>query len=403
MPFSKASKLIASTLLTAPSFVNALHYNSQVFFLFRESAIEEINCGKKVLSRIAHVCTNDKGGSHKFSNKWTTFIKARLNCSVPGEYPFYFDEIQSTSDIINGYYHIINRTVEERNQLIKQNDLMSANINLDSYAPYSSMLSTASAAVGQRDQLIYGVFTTNENALTGSAVCAYSMREIERVFRESAFKGQYNGDSNGNWLPIPASKTPSPRPGQCNRNQTDEKSLHFIKENPLLDEAVHPEFGGPILISSNVNYRYTKIAIDPQVEVITNEAEDKQFYDVMFIGTNDGRVIKALNAGSSPKLNSRAQSPAKTKSDGGQIAPNNVPVILEEIQVLKDRLPITDLRVERGGLESKLIVFSQNEIRAIPLFKCNRKARNCAECVALQDPYCAWDTAKQSCSGSKSR
>lgn len=148
--------------------------------------------------------------------------------------------------------------------------------------------------LGQREQLIYGVFTTNENALTGSAICVYSIREIERVFRESAFKGQYNGDSNGNWLPIPQSKTPTPRPGQCyNRNnQTDEKSLHFIKENPLLDEAVQPEFNGPILISSNVNYRYTKIAIDPQIEAITSEPDDKQFYDVMFIGTNDGRVIK---------------------------------------------------------------------------------------------------------------
>lgn len=25
---------------------------------------------------------------------WTTFLKARLNCSIPGEFPFYFDEIR---------------------------------------------------------------------------------------------------------------------------------------------------------------------------------------------------------------------------------------------------------------------------------------------------------------------
>ena len=25
---------------------------------------------------------------------WTTFSKARLNCSLPGEFPFYYDEIQ---------------------------------------------------------------------------------------------------------------------------------------------------------------------------------------------------------------------------------------------------------------------------------------------------------------------
>ena len=30
-------------------------------------------------------------------DNWTTFVKARLNCSIPGEYPFYFDEIQGMS------------------------------------------------------------------------------------------------------------------------------------------------------------------------------------------------------------------------------------------------------------------------------------------------------------------
>lgn len=28
---------------------------------------------------------------------WTTFSKARLNCSLPGEFPFYYDEIQGAA------------------------------------------------------------------------------------------------------------------------------------------------------------------------------------------------------------------------------------------------------------------------------------------------------------------
>ena len=44
-----------------------------------------------VFSRVARVCKNDAGGAHKFRNKWTTFLKSRLNCSVPGDRPFYFD------------------------------------------------------------------------------------------------------------------------------------------------------------------------------------------------------------------------------------------------------------------------------------------------------------------------
>lgn len=48
-------------------------------------------------SRIARVCKNDPGGTHILKDNWTSFIKARLNCSLPGEYPFYFDDIQGVA------------------------------------------------------------------------------------------------------------------------------------------------------------------------------------------------------------------------------------------------------------------------------------------------------------------
>ncbi len=52
---------------------------------------------KAVYSRVARVCKGDRGGPHKFKNKWTTFVKARLNCSLDGDVPFYFNEIQATA------------------------------------------------------------------------------------------------------------------------------------------------------------------------------------------------------------------------------------------------------------------------------------------------------------------
>jgi len=47
-----------------------------------------------VFSRVARVCTSDAGGARVLRNTWTSFFKARLNCSVPGDFPFYFDEIR---------------------------------------------------------------------------------------------------------------------------------------------------------------------------------------------------------------------------------------------------------------------------------------------------------------------
>jgi len=83
--------------LNQPNFVNSLHNEDHVYFFFRETAVEYVNCGKRVYSRVARVCKNDKGGPHKFRNHWTSFVKARLNCSIPGDFPFYFDEIREYS------------------------------------------------------------------------------------------------------------------------------------------------------------------------------------------------------------------------------------------------------------------------------------------------------------------
>lgn len=54
-----------------------------------------------VYSRVARICKNDMGGSQRVLEKhWTSFLKARLNCSVPGDSFFYFDVLQSITDII---------------------------------------------------------------------------------------------------------------------------------------------------------------------------------------------------------------------------------------------------------------------------------------------------------------
>lgn len=47
-----------------------------------------------VYSRVARVCKYDRGGPHRYRNRWTSFLKSRLNCSVTGDFPFYFNEIR---------------------------------------------------------------------------------------------------------------------------------------------------------------------------------------------------------------------------------------------------------------------------------------------------------------------
>lgn len=55
-----------------------------------------------VVSRVARVCKNDVGGSPRVLEKqWTSFLKARLNCSVPGDSHFYFNVMQAVTGVVS--------------------------------------------------------------------------------------------------------------------------------------------------------------------------------------------------------------------------------------------------------------------------------------------------------------
>ncbi|XP_037082709.1 semaphorin-1A-like isoform X1 [Pollicipes pollicipes] len=318
--------------LNAPSFVGSMEHGDHVYFFFRETAVEYINCGKRAYSRVARVCKKDRGGSYKYKNKWTSFLKSRLNCSIPGEYPFYFDEIQSISTVQSGVYG------------------------------------------GRPEEILYAVFTTPSNSIPGSAICAFRMADIVDTF-DGAFKHQQN--MNSNWLPLKSSQVPQPRPGLCvnDSRRLSDVHLNFIQSHPLMDAAVPALHGRPLLVSTSLRHRFTKIAVDPQVA-----AADGTLYDVLFIGTDDGRVLKAVNAAS------------------GSASVRAEPVLVEELEVFPSGAAITNLLVSRQPAgPARLVAVTDSEVRALPLYRCGDKAVRCADCVRLQDPYCGWEAAGQRC------
>ncbi|XP_071400455.1 semaphorin-6B-like, partial [Centroberyx affinis] len=84
-----------------PYFVSAVEWGPHIYFFFREMAMEFNYLEKVMVSRVARVCKRDLGGSQRVLEKqWTSFLKARLNCSVPGDSHFYFNLLHSTSPII---------------------------------------------------------------------------------------------------------------------------------------------------------------------------------------------------------------------------------------------------------------------------------------------------------------
>ncbi|XP_039278036.1 semaphorin-1A isoform X2 [Nilaparvata lugens] len=321
-----------SMSLNAPNFVSSMTQGDFVYFFFRETAVEYINCGKSVFSRVARVCKYDRGGPHRFRNRWTSFLKSRLNCSVQGDFPFYFNEIQSTTELIEGTYGSVST------------------------------------------QLLYAVFTTPANSIGGSAVCAFALQDISDTF-EGNFKEQ--SELNSNWLPVQSVKVPDPRPGQCvNDSRTlPDLTLNFIKTHSLMDESVPSFFRQPIIIRTSFHYRFTQIAVDPQIKTPGGKA-----YDVLFIGTDYGMVLKTVNADSADSIE-RVN-----------------PVLIEEIQVFPSNVSIRSLKVMRtDNQEGRLIVVSDTEVLSLRLHRCDKVTSGCSECVALQDPYCAWDKTVSKC------
>lgn len=162
-------------------------------------------------SRIARVCKKDTGGKNILSQNWSTYLKARLNCSIPGEFPFYFNEIQSVYQLPND------------------------------------------------NTKFYATFTTSTNGLVGSAVCSYDIGDIKEAF-DGKFKEQ--ASSNSAWLPVLKSKLPEPRPGTCvNDTQAlPDTVLNFIRSHPLMDKAVDHEHAVPVYYKRDLVF--TKLVVD---------------------------------------------------------------------------------------------------------------------------------------------
>ncbi|CAL1543884.1 unnamed protein product, partial [Lymnaea stagnalis] len=169
-----------------------------------------------------------------------------------------------------------------------------------------------------RVQMIYGLFNIAEIGVGGSAVCAFQFSDITK-----AFDGPFTGQASfyHKWMTVKQELTPSPHPSKCiDVNTTlSATTLTFIRDHSLMAEIVKPWGDKPVFVFHCIRSKLTYMAVDWQVK-----ASDGRYYDVIFVGTNDGRVIKFINKGSGDKVR---------------------PMIIEDVQVLRPGDAVKDMRV----------------------------------------------------------
>ncbi|XP_035797177.1 semaphorin-4D isoform X2 [Amphiprion ocellaris] len=225
--------------------------DDKIYYFFTEVSVEYEFFGKLLIPRVARVCKGDLGGQRTLQKKWTSFLKAKLVCSMP--------ELNFVFNVVHDVF------------ILKGTDW--------------------------RDTVIYGVFTSQWGNVGLSAVCAYNMTAVEEVFSKGKYMQKATVEqSHTKWVRYNGI-TPSPRPGACINNlmrqqnissslHLPDKTLQFVKDHPLLEDPVLPIGNGPRLITKDVNYT--------QIVVERVRALDKNIYDVIFTGTDKGVLHKSV-------------------------------------------------------------------------------------------------------------
>ncbi|XP_019935733.1 semaphorin-4B [Paralichthys olivaceus] len=294
---------------------NPVGDDDKIYFFFSEAGKEFDFFDNTIVSRIARVCKGDKGGERVLQKKWTTFLKAQLLCSLPDD-GFPFNIIQ---------------------------DMFVLKPVGDSW----------------ESTVFYGVFTSQwyKGASGSSAVCAFTMAQVER-----AFSGRYRevNRETQQWYTY-NHPVPEPRPGACVTNHArqmgiqsslhmPDKVLNFVKDHFLMDSVIR---SAPLLLKRSV--RYTQIAVH-KIQGM------ERAYDVLFIGTDDGKLHKAINA-------------------------NDKMHIIEELILFPEPQPVQHIELDpQRGL---LFVSSYSGLVEVPVANCSNYV-SCGECVLSRDPYCAW-------------
>ncbi|KAM6327864.1 semaphorin-4D isoform 2-T2 [Alca torda] len=226
--------------------------DDKIYFFFTEVSVEYEFVGKLMIPRIARVCKRDQGGLRTLQKKWTSFLKARLICTIPDK---------------NLIFNIINDVFILKSPTLKE-------------------------------PLIYGVFTPQLNNVGLSAVCAYNLSTVEEVFSKGKYMQSATVEqSHTKWVRYNG-EIPNPRPGACINKEArasnymsslnlPDKTLQFVKDHPLMDDSVTPMGDRPRLIKRDV--KYTQIVVD-RVRALNGT-----IYDVMFISTDQGALHKAIS------------------------------------------------------------------------------------------------------------
>ncbi|KAL4658783.1 semaphorin-7A-like isoform X1 [Arapaima gigas] len=246
---------------------------------------------------VTQVCRWDCGGPKGIlQQSWTSLLSARLSCGIPDR-NLYFNQLLDITFL--------------------EGDIW-------------------------RDSKVFALFS---NGWGMTAVCIFTMGNIDLVFSSSRFKGHTGAFS-------------SIRPGMCTEDSRHlpYSILKLMSDYPEMQDWVKPVNSSHPLLVSYQDYRHIRVD-----QVITWQGE---LYHVLLLTLDSGAVHKVL-------------------VDGGQ------PFIIAEMLPFATKTHIQSVLLQPDA--KKMYVSSSSEVVELDLQNCKAFGQSCEDCILARDPYCGWD------------
>ena len=225
-----------------PVFISLYEVDQYIYFFWREEAFEA-DMYRRMYTRVGRVCKSDGGLGSDKPTVVSTFVKARMLCSVPANshnrYPFEYNELVATH------------------------------------------LSTEGSS-----PILYAVFSTPSNGPNSSAICTFKFDNTDNSLT-TVFKGDYlfsdSGREDADW-----STVPNPDPFDCpgegnNQRDTEAAQNYLLMKNPVSQSSIQP-----IYIEDDTRITAMTVDLVPQA--------GNSSIEVLYIGLSNG-VVKAVLQG----------------------------------------------------------------------------------------------------------
>ncbi|KAI3377663.1 hypothetical protein L3Q82_008822 [Scortum barcoo] len=186
------------------------------------------------------------------------------------------------------------------------------------------------------DTRVYALF---RNEWGMSAVCVYTIQEIDHIFRNTTFKDSWEDRSR-----------------ECVEDSTkiSLETLKKIKTTSEMEELVQPEGkSGPLLFN---HHNYTHIYVGSQ--------HKNNLHPVLFLSLNNGGIHKVVQ--------NKSQS-----------------FIISEYRPFDDRGHILSITLNPSS--RRLYVNFRSEMVQLNLANCAQYGQTCEDCILARDPDCGWD------------